>query len=85
MHVRVEHAAREGARAAAVQPAAATSVAQAAVGRSLPDASVSALVGAEFVAVTVTVAVDGVPIINIGARTIQAEAHMRREDIINSP
>lgn len=85
MHVRVEHAAREGARAAAVEPAAATSVAQAAVGRSLPDASVSALVGAEFVAVTVTVAVDGVPIINIGARTIQAEAHMRREDIINSP
>ena len=46
MHVRVEHAAREGARAAAVEPAAATSVAQAAVGRSLPDASVSALVGA---------------------------------------
>ena len=85
MFVRVEHAAREGARAAAVEPAAATLVAQEAVGRSLPDASVSASVSAEFVAVTVTVAVDGVPIINIGGRTVEAEAHMRREDIINGP
>ena len=83
MQVRVENAAREGARAAAVEPEAATSVASAAARRSLPEAQVSTSVGAEFVEVTVTVEVDGVPIIGVGARTLEADVVMRREDINN--
>ena len=83
MQVRVENAAREGARAAAVEPEVATSVASAAARRSLPEAQVSTSVGAEFVEVTVTVEVDGVPIIGVGARTLEADVVMRREDINN--
>lgn len=83
MQVRIENAAREGARAAAVEPDAATPVAQTAARRSVHDATVEASVGAEFVVVTVTVDVDGVPVIGVGARTLQAEVHMRREDILN--
>lgn len=81
MQVRVEHAAREGARAAAVEPVAAAAVAQAAVVRSIDDASVSINVGAELIEVTVTVQVGGVPIIGVGGRTLEADATMRREDI----
>ena len=83
MQVRLENAAREGARAAAVEPDAATSVARAAVARSVDDASVTATVGSEFVVVTVTSEVGGVPIIGVGERTLEAEVHMRREDINN--
>ncbi len=81
MQVRVENAAREGARAAAVQPEVASVVAQQAATRSLDGASVSTSVGPEFVEVTVTIDVDGVPIINLGSRTLEADVAMRREDI----
>lgn len=81
MQVRVENAAREGARAAAVEPEAATSAASAAAHRSLPEAQVSTSVGTEFVEVTVTVRVDGVAIIGVGARTLEADVVMRREDL----
>lgn len=83
MQVRLENAAREGARAAAVEPEAATSVAQAAVARSIDGAAVTASVGPEFVVVTVAANVEGVPIIGVGARRLEAEVHMRREDINN--
>ncbi len=83
MQIRIENAAREGARAAAVEPDAATAVAQTAVARSVDGASVSTSVESEFVVVTVTVDIDGVPIINIGGRTLEADVVMRREDILN--
>ena len=85
MQVRVENAAREAARGAAVEPGAASALAQQAAHRSVPDASVAVVVGAEFVVVTVTTQVDGVPLINVGGRTIESEVHMRREDILNGP
>lgn len=82
LHVRVEHAAREGARAAAVEPDAASAVASAAVARSMGDeATTSTAVGGEYVVVQVTATADGVPFIGVGSRTLTAEAHMRREDI----
>ena len=84
MQVRLENAAREGARAAAVEPEAAEAVAQVAVARSVNGAAVSTSVGAEFVEVMVSVRVDGVPIIGVGARTLEADVSMRREDI-NGP
>lgn len=84
MQVRLENAAREGARAAAVQPEAASLVAQAAVTRSVSNAAVFTSVGAEFVEVTVSADVAGVPIIGVGERTLEADVSMRREDI-NGP
>ena len=84
LQVRLENAAREGARAAAIEPNAAASVAQAAARRSVDDISVSTSVETEFVVVTVTTEATGVPIIGLGARTLEAEVHMRREDIINN-
>lgn len=83
MQVRAENAAREGARAAAVEPEVASVVGPAAARRSLPDAQVAVAVGAEFVEVVVTVEVDGVAIIGIGARTLEADVVMRREDIVS--
>ena len=83
LQVRIENAAREGARAAAVEPDAAASAAQAAASRSLDGISVSTSVEAEFVVVTVTTEAGGVPILGVGGRTLEAEVHMRREDIIN--
>ncbi len=81
MQVRLEHAAREGARAAAVEPTAAASVAITAAGSSVPDAAVVTVVGSEFVEVTVRVKVGGVPIIGVGSRTLEADVIMRREDL----
>jgi len=83
MQVRLENAAREGARAAVVEPDAAASVATAAARRTVPAAQVSTSVGGEFVEVTVTARVDGVPLIGVGARTLEAGAHMRREDLLS--
>ena len=83
MQVRLENAAREGARAAAVQPEAASAVAQAAVTRSVSGAVVSTSVGAEFIEVTVSVEVEGVPLVGVGNRTLEADVAMRREDILN--
>ena len=81
--VRLEHAAREGARVAAVEPARASSVATAAVGRTMPSASTNIGFDGDYVVVTVTKTVDGVPFIGVGARTLEADAVMRREDILN--
>ena len=84
VQIRLEHAAREGARAAAVSPDSASSVAQEAVTRSFPAADgVAASVGAEFVAVRVWRRVAAVPFIGVGSRELAAEAHMRREDLID--
>ena len=79
--LRLEHGAREGARAAAVEPVAATARATAAVARVDPDFSTATSVGAEFVRVEVTVDVAGVPIIGVGDRTLSADVSMRREDL----
>jgi Flp pilus assembly protein TadG len=83
--VRLEHAAREGARAAAVEPENASAAASTAVSRMAGEMDVSTEVGAEFVLVRVSRTVDGVPWIGVGERVLSAEAHMRREDIINHP
>ncbi len=81
--VRLEHAAREGARAAAVEPAVASSQSAAAVARVDTDFAVATSLGAEFVRVEVTVDVSGIPIIGLGARTLTADVSMRREDLLN--
>ena len=80
--VQLEHAAREGARAAAVDPGAAVPRADEAVARVDPDFAASTSTGAEFVRVEVSVDVSGVPIIGLGARTLVADVSMRREDLI---
>lgn len=83
VQVRLEHAAREGARAAAVEPDRATAVATAAAERSLPSVFVATSVGAEFVRVEVSIEQAGVPFVGVGARHLVASATMRREDIID--
>ncbi len=83
MQVRLENAAREGARAAAVEPASAASRAREAASQVLDDVDVRTSLGAQFVEVTVTVEVPGVPLIGVGKRTLDADAVMRREDIID--
>lgn len=80
--VRLEHAAREGARAAAVQPEQATDRAAAAIAQVLLGAGVSVSTGSEFVRVEVTVESSGLPLIGVGSRTLEADAVMRREDIL---
>ena len=81
--VRLEHAAREGARAAAVEPENAGAAASTAVSRVAGELDVSTELDPEFVVVRVTRSVDGVPWLGVGKRVLSAEAHMRREDIIN--
>ena len=81
--VRLEHAAREGARAAAVAPDHAAVGAERAAHQSMQGVSVSTTVGGEFVVVVVSTEVSGVPFIGVGGRELHAEAHMRREDIID--
>jgi len=83
--LRLEHAAREGARAAAVEPAYASAAASTAVSKMAGEMDVSTELGPEFVLVRVSRAVEGVPWIGVGERMLSAEAHMRREDIINHP
>lgn len=83
VQLRLEHAAREGARAAAVSPDSAATAADAAVSRSFPDADgVAATVGAQFIEVRVWKTVDGIPFVGVGSRDLVAESHMRREDLI---
>lgn len=82
--IRLEHAAREGARAAAVEPENAMAVASTAVSRVAGELDVSTDLDPEFVVVRVTRTVAGVPWIGVGERVLSAEAHMRREDIINT-
>ena len=81
LQLRLENAAREGARAAAVEPDAATAAAVSAAQRSVSDAAVSVSLGAEYVEVTVRADVAGVPIIGVGERTLEADVTMRREDL----
>lgn len=80
--VQLEHAAREGARAAAVEPGAASTRAATAVGRVDADFTTATSLGPEFVRVEVSVDVPGVPIIGVGSRRLTAIVHMRREDLI---
>lgn len=82
LQIRIEHAAREGARAAAVEPDSAASAASGAVAASMGGAvSVSTSVDGDYVVVQVTAMTNGVPFVGVGERTLVAEAHMRREDI----
>lgn len=84
LQLRLEHAAREGARAAAVSPESALHVAEEAVARSFADADgVAADLGSEFVEVRVWRRVAGVPFVGVGSRELVAEAHMRREDLLD--
>ena len=83
--IRLENAAREGARAAAVEPENAIAVASSAVSRLVGELDVSTELDSEFVIVRVTRTVEGVPWIGVGERVLSAEAHMRREDIIERP
>jgi len=83
VQVQLENAAREGARAAAVEPDRASSVAFAAVGRVIDGAAVSTSVETQFVVVTVRIDVPGVPLVGVGARTLEADAIMRREDLLD--
>lgn len=80
--VRLEHAAREGARAGAVDPVSAVAQAAEAVRRIDPEFATATTVGSEFVRVDVAVDVAGVPIIGVGQRTLTADVSMRREDLI---
>lgn len=82
--VRLENAAREGARAAAVEPERAAVAAQAAATRSFDGLSVATRLESDFVVVEVAVEVSGVPIIGVGSRRLTADAAMRREDLIDS-
>ena len=81
--VQLEHAAREGARAAAVEPGAAAPLAAAAVDRIDADFTATTSVGAEFVRVEVRTTLAGVPILGVGAHTLRADVSMRREDLLN--
>ncbi len=83
--IRLENAAREGARAAAIEPENAIAVASTAVSRVAGELNVSTEFDSEFVMVRVTRTVDGVPWIGVGERVLSAEVHMRREDIIEHP
>lgn len=80
--VQLEHAAREGARAAAVDPGAASSLAASAVARVDTEFAASTSVGAEFVRVETTANIPGLPILGVGGRTLRADVSMRREDLI---
>jgi Flp pilus assembly protein TadG len=83
LQLRLEHAAREGARAAVVSPDSALQVAEDAVARSFPAADgVTTVVGPEFVEVRVWTRVAGVPFVGVGSRELVADAHMRREDLL---
>jgi Flp pilus assembly protein TadG len=83
MQIRLENAAREGARAAAVEPDRASSVAAEAVAQSMNEVVVSARLDGDYVVVEVATEIAGVPFVGVGARTITADAHMRREDTLN--
>jgi len=79
--VQLENAAREGARAAAIEPARAASVADDAVRRVVGGAVVHTSVDSTYVTVEVRKEIDGVPLVGVGARTLTADAVMRREDL----
>lgn len=85
VQVQLEAAAREGARAAAVEPASAGVQAERAARRALGsrDANVSTTVEAEWVVVEVETEVTMIPFVGSpGHRTLRADAVMRREDLI---
>ena len=81
--IQIEHAAREGARAAVVDPERAVSLAGEAVRRSVSGAEVMVDVGPEFIAVTVRQQTASIPLVAVGERNLAATAHMRREDLID--
>lgn len=83
--VQLEHAAREGARAAAIEPDRASSAASSAVTQAINRPTTTATrMGAEFVTVEVTTQLAFLPVLGAGgSRTLQADATMRREDLVN--
>ncbi len=83
LEIRLEHAAREGARAAAADPDTATRRALDAVARSAPQATTTVRVGARWVEVRVQREIPLVPLVNLVPRTASADVTMRREDVDN--
>ena len=85
VQLQLEHAAREGARAAAVEPERAAGAASAAVAQSIDrSTSVATQLSAEFVTVRVETELALLPLLGAGgSRTLEADATMRREDLIN--
>ncbi|MGI9607209.1 MAG: TadE/TadG family type IV pilus assembly protein [Acidimicrobiales bacterium] len=82
---KIEHAAREGARAAAVEPNRANAVARSAAQAVLGDrpAEVSVRLESTVVEVEVRTEVSLAPLLGeLGSRTISAEVVMRREDLL---
>lgn len=82
LQVQLEHAAREGARAAAVEPERAHGAATSAATAVNAEFDVRVSLGAEFVEVAVSDRLHGVPLIGVGVRDLTAEVVMRREDRI---
>lgn len=79
----LEHAAREGARAAAVSPDRAHEAARAAASGDGAN-RVEVVVDATHISVSIARTVDVLPVFpGIGGRTLRAEATMRREDLLN--
>jgi Flp pilus assembly protein TadG len=85
VQLQLEHAAREGARAAAVEPDRAAGAASAAVAQVIDrPTSVATQLGAEFVIVRIETELALLPVLGAGgSRTLEADATMRREDLIN--
>lgn len=82
VQIGLEHAAREGARAAAVEPERAADAATLAAAGDGTNA-VQATVGPTFVTVTVSREVEVVPLLaGLARRTLVADATMRREDLL---
>lgn len=86
VQLQLESAAREGARAAAVEPNQANAVARTAVSKSTGDrpVDVAVTVEADWVTVDATTEVTMIPFLGTaGKRTLRADAVMRREDLID--
>jgi len=82
LQLQLENAAREGARAAAVEPERATAAAAAAIDRA-GGATFDRLVtvDGEFVEVRVEQAISVIPWLGVTQRTLSADVAMRREDL----
>ena len=85
LQLQLEAAAREAARAAAIEPARARTQAESTASRILDGrrVDVATNVGSEWVVVELRARTVIVPFVGaIGARTLSADASMRREDLL---
>jgi len=80
--MQLEHLAREGARAAAVEPEVAASAASTAIRRTDASVDIDVVVEAKYVEVRTSRVVEGIPLLGIGGRRLTAEVSMYREDRI---